>query len=188
MTRVPQSLIVSASFQIIESTKAWRDAWVSIATFQSRMADEFDGLYAPILGSSETETRHIPEETPPALLSRTNNLRREFDDLRGELVQELSAVEQRMSQPAEQAKSYLAPMKKAIKKRNEKKVREGSVELTFREDHILITTINSRITSAFRAKSMASSINQSAPIARMSILPRQKQIYLQQKRYKPSIN
>ncbi|KAJ5907035.1 uncharacterized protein N7473_003951 [Penicillium subrubescens] len=107
--------------KIIESTKAWRDAWVSIATFQSRMADEFDGLYAPIVGSSETETRHIPEETPPALLSRTNNLRREYDDLRGELVQELNVVEQRMSQPAEQAKSYLAPMKKAIKKRNDKK-------------------------------------------------------------------
>lgn len=32
-------------------------------------------------------------------------------------------VEQRMSQPAEQAKSYLAPVKKSIKKRNDKKVR-----------------------------------------------------------------
>ncbi|KAJ5461840.1 uncharacterized protein N7458_003392 [Penicillium daleae] len=107
--------------KIIESTKAWRDAWVSIATFQSRMADEFDGLYAPIVGSSETETRHVPEETPPALLSRTNNLRREYDELRVDLVQELNVVEQRMSQPAEQAKSYLAPMKKTIKKRNDKK-------------------------------------------------------------------
>ncbi len=88
------------------------------------MADEFDGLYAPIVGSSETETRHIPEETHPALLSRTNNLRREFDDLRSDLIQELNAVEQRMSQPAEHAKSYLAPMKKTIKKRNDKKVRD----------------------------------------------------------------
>jgi hypothetical protein len=123
VTRVPRELIISASTQIIESTKAWRDAWVSIATFQSRMADEFDGLYAPIVGSAETETRHIPEETPPTLLSRTNNLRREYDELRGELVQELNVVELRMSQPAEQAKSYLAPMKKAIKKRNDKKVR-----------------------------------------------------------------
>jgi hypothetical protein len=146
------------------------------------MADEFDGLYAPIVGSSETETRHIPEETPPALLSRTNNLRREYDDLRGELVQELNEVERRMSQPAEQAKSYLAPMKKAIKKRNDKKVREGSNELTLRKYHILISCINSRITSAFKAKSMASFINQSAPIARTSISPRQKQIYRQQKR------
>jgi flagellar motor protein MotB len=137
------------------------------------MADEFDGLYAPIVGSSETETRHIPEETPPALLSRTNNLRREYDDLRGELVQELNVVEQRMSQPAEQAKSYLAPMKKAIKKRNDKKVRKRSIELRMRKDHILITIVNSRIMSAFKAKSMASSINQSAPIAKTSISPRQ---------------
>ncbi|KAJ5177117.1 uncharacterized protein N7482_002994 [Penicillium canariense] len=107
--------------KIIESTKAWRDAWVSIATFQSRMADEFDGLYAPIVGSSETEALHTPVETDPALLSRTSNLRREFDELRGELVQELNLVEQRMSQPVQQAKTYLAPMKKAIKKRNDKK-------------------------------------------------------------------
>lgn len=96
------------------------------------MADEFDGLYAPIVGSSETETRHIPEETHPALLSRTNNLRREFDDLRSDLIQELNAVEQRMSQPAEQAKSYLAPMKKTIKKRNDKKVIDLSSDSTLR--------------------------------------------------------
>jgi hypothetical protein len=94
------------------------------------MADEFDGLYAPIVGSSETETRHVPEETPPALLSRTNNLRREYDELRVDLVQELNVVEQRMSQPAEQAKSYLAPMKKTIKKRNDKKVGDCWSNLT----------------------------------------------------------
>ncbi|KAF7713018.1 Uncharacterized protein PECH_003836 [Penicillium ucsense] len=107
--------------KIVESTKAWRDAWVSIATFQSRLADEFDGLYAPILASSETETRHTPQETPKALLTRTSNLRREYDELRGDLLEELQMVERRMSQPAEQAKSYLAPVKKSIKKRNEKK-------------------------------------------------------------------
>ncbi|EPS34699.1 hypothetical protein PDE_09663 [Penicillium oxalicum 114-2] len=107
--------------KIIESTKAWRDAWVSIATFQSRLADEFDGLYAPIVGSSETETRHTPQDTPAALLTRTSNLRREYDDLRTDLLEELKMVEQRMSQPAEQAKSYLAPVKKSIKKRNDKK-------------------------------------------------------------------
>ncbi|KAJ5688970.1 hypothetical protein N7462_003362 [Penicillium macrosclerotiorum] len=107
--------------KIIESTKAWRDAWISIATFQSRMADEFDGLYAPIAGSSETPPRHIPVETDPAMLARTNKFRRENDELRGELTQELNLVEDRMSRPAETAKSYLAPMKKTIKKRNDKK-------------------------------------------------------------------
>lgn len=97
---------------------------MSIATFQSRLADEFDGLYAPIVGSSETPSQHRPVETEPALQARTNRLRREYYELRGELIQELNVVEERMTLPAEQAKSYLDPMKKTIKKRNDKKVSE----------------------------------------------------------------
>ncbi|KAJ6130720.1 hypothetical protein N7512_003500 [Penicillium capsulatum] len=108
--------------RIVDSTKAWRDAWVSIATFQSRMIDEFDGMYAPLVGSSETPAVHKPEETDPILLARTNRLRREYDELRDDMIQELGAVETRMTQPAASAKSYLDPMKKVIKKRNEKKV------------------------------------------------------------------
>lgn len=146
------------------------------------MADEFDGLYAPIVGSSETETRHIPEETPPALLSRTNNLRREYDDLRGELVQELNVVELRMSQPAEQAKSYLAPMKKAIKKRNDKKVRDNTNYMTSGLYLVLIPNVDSRILNVSKPKWMASSINQNEPTGKMPISPRQKQIYQWQKR------
>lgn len=86
------------------------------------MTDEFDGLYAPIIGSSETTSPRKPVETNPAILARTNRLRREYDELRGELSQELNAVEERMTQPAENAKESLIPMKKTIKKRNDKKV------------------------------------------------------------------
>ncbi|KAJ5756543.1 hypothetical protein N7533_006086 [Penicillium manginii] len=97
--------------KIAESTRAWRDAWVSIATFQSRMADEFDGFYAPIIGSSETDSPHRPVETDPALLGRTNRLRKEFDELREEMIQELNTMQ----------KAPWPPMKKTIKKRNDKK-------------------------------------------------------------------
>ncbi|KAJ5089177.1 hypothetical protein N7532_007861 [Penicillium argentinense] len=118
--------------RIADSTKAWRDAWVSIATFQSRMMDEFDGFYAPIAGSAETPSPHRPVETDATLLGRTNRMRKEYDDLREEMIQELEVVEERMSQPAENAKSYLAPMKKTIKKRNDKKsefeVYQGKVD------------------------------------------------------------
>jgi hypothetical protein len=86
------------------------------------MADEFDGFYAPIIGSSETDSPHRPVETDPALLGRTNRLRKEFDELREEMIQELNVVEDRMARPADDAKGSLAPMKKTIKKRNDKKV------------------------------------------------------------------
>lgn len=86
------------------------------------MTDEFDGLYAPIVGSSETPSPHRPVETDPLVLARTNRLRREYDELREDLVQELNAVETRMTRPAENAKESIIPMKKTIKKRNDKKV------------------------------------------------------------------
>ena len=86
------------------------------------MIDEFDGLYGPIIGSSETPSNHQAVETDSVRLGRTNRLRREYDELRTDLVEELGAVELRMTQPAARAKESLAPMKKTIKKRNNKKV------------------------------------------------------------------
>ncbi|EKV12394.1 Amphiphysin, isoform 2 [Penicillium digitatum] len=107
--------------KIVQSTQAWRDAWVSIATYQSRLVDEFDGLYGPIIGSSETPSNHKAVDTDPIRLARTNRLRKEYDGLRTDLVDELGAVDTRMSQPAAQAKESLAPMRKTIKKRNDRK-------------------------------------------------------------------
>ncbi|KAJ5470463.1 hypothetical protein N7530_007820 [Penicillium desertorum] len=107
--------------KIVESTQAWRDAWVSIATYQSRLVEEFDGLYGPIIGSSETPSNHKAVDTDPVRLARTNRLRKEYDELRTDLLEELGAVDTRLSQPAARAKESLAPMKKTIKKRNDKK-------------------------------------------------------------------
>lgn len=87
------------------------------------MLDEFDGFYAPILGSSEPTSKRQPVETDPALLARTNRLRKEYDELREDINEELNVVDQRMTQPAASAKDYIAPMKKTIKKRNDTKVR-----------------------------------------------------------------
>ncbi|CDM35969.1 hypothetical protein DTO013E5_5471 [Penicillium roqueforti] len=107
--------------KIVESTQSWRDAWISIATYQSRLIDEFDGLYGPIIGSSETPSNHNAVDTDPVRLARTNRLRKEYDELRNDLIEELGAVDTRMTKPASQAKESLAPMKKTIKKRNDKK-------------------------------------------------------------------
>ncbi|KAJ5576044.1 hypothetical protein N7535_002970 [Penicillium sp. DV-2018c] len=107
--------------KIVESTQAWRDAWLSIATYQSRLVDEFDGLYGPIIGSSETPSNHTAVATDPVRLGRTNRMRKEYDELKTDLIEELNAVDARMTQPAARAKESLAPMKKTIKKRNDKK-------------------------------------------------------------------
>ncbi|KAJ5794809.1 hypothetical protein N7457_001408 [Penicillium paradoxum] len=123
--------------KIVESTQAWRDAWISIATHQSRLIDEFDGLYGPIVGSSETPSNHKAVDTDPSKLARTNRLRKEYDELRTDIVEELGAVDTRMTQPAAHAKESLAPMKKTIKKRNEKKsdfeISQGRVDSLMRK-------------------------------------------------------
>lgn len=93
------------------------------------MIDEFDGLYGPIIGSSETPSNHQAVETDAVRLARTNRLRKEYDELRTDLVEELGAVDARMTQPAARAKEFLMPMKKTIKKRHDKKVGTVSVQI-----------------------------------------------------------
>ena len=83
------------------------------------MVSEIDGLYAPILGSSEPTEHAAASET---VIARTRKLREEYEDLRGELTAELDAMEDRMIRPAGAAKEALAPMKKTIKRRDDKKV------------------------------------------------------------------
>ncbi|KAH8433250.1 uncharacterized protein LDX57_010885 [Aspergillus melleus] len=106
--------------RIIDSTSAWRDAWSGLLTHQSRMIGEFEDLYAPIVGSDPSP--HNAATTPEATLARTNKLRGEYEDLQKELLTELSAVDQRMIQPASQARECFIPVKKTIKKRDDKKL------------------------------------------------------------------
>jgi hypothetical protein len=109
--------------QIIESTKAWRDAWVSILTYQGRLVHEFEEIYAPIIGSSEPSDRsNSPILTPQNLLSRTSRLHEEYESLRTDLLDEVHAVDDRIINPAQKAKDMISPLKKTIKKREDKKV------------------------------------------------------------------
>ncbi|KAL1967718.1 hypothetical protein VTN77DRAFT_2975 [Rasamsonia byssochlamydoides] len=108
--------------RIIDSTKAWRDAWSAILTYQSRLVHEFEGLYAPIIGSSDPSSNRKGVPTPPETLARTNKLYEEYEDLRRDLLVEVNAVDDRMIRPAQQAKDLLIPMKKTIKKREDKKL------------------------------------------------------------------
>lgn len=115
-------MLTTCLLQIIDSTKAWRDAWSAILTYQSRLVHEFECLYAPIIGSSDPASNRPGVPTPPETLARTNKLYEEYEDLRRDLLDEVNAVDDRMIRPAQQAKDLLAPMKKTIKKREDKKV------------------------------------------------------------------
>ncbi|KKK17867.1 hypothetical protein AOCH_006531, partial [Aspergillus ochraceoroseus] len=107
--------------KIIEAFKSWRDGWSSLLTHQDRMFTEFETLYAPIIGAAEASS-HTPVQTPPDTLARTTRLRAEYDELKKDMLEELAAVDDRIIRPASEAKDCLTPVKKNIKKREDKKL------------------------------------------------------------------
>lgn len=55
-------------------------------------------------------------------MARTVRLNEEYGELKTDLMQEVDMVTERMVRPATEAKDSLQPMKKTIKKREDKKV------------------------------------------------------------------
>ena len=108
--------------QIVEGSKAWRDAWRDILGTQQRLISTFEGLYAPILGASEDYQGHVPEVTPADTMSRTTRLTGILEELRTDLLEEINNVESRLIKPADEARGHLQPLRKTIKKRGDRKV------------------------------------------------------------------
>lgn len=85
--------------------------------------DEFQSIYSPIIGAAEGYSGHEPVETPRATLERVTKLREVYAELKTELLDEVNQVDVRIVNPAMEAKEYLQPLKKVIKKRQDRKVR-----------------------------------------------------------------
>ncbi len=84
--------------------------------------NEFEILYAPIIGAGEDYHGHQAVETPEHTMTRTVRLRGEYEELKRDLLEEINKVDARMIKPAQEAKDYLQPLKKVIKKREDRKV------------------------------------------------------------------
>ena len=78
-------------------------------------------MYAPIVGAADSYHGHQPVDTPEATMSRTVKLREEYEDLKRDLLEEVSMVDEKMIKPAMDAKESLSLMKKTIKKREDRK-------------------------------------------------------------------
>lgn len=79
-------------------------------------------MYCPIVGSSSENTGQESAATPDATMTRTVRLKEEYEQLENDLREELNMVDDRMIKPAMKAKDFLQPLKKVIKKRDDKKV------------------------------------------------------------------
>ena len=107
--------------QIIEASKAWRDAWVSILSVQVGTVAVFEELYNPIVGASDGHG-HEPVITPQLQLDRTYKLKEAYADLKTDLLEEVNMMDARVIKPATDAKEYIQPVRKTIKKRENKRL------------------------------------------------------------------
>ncbi|TQN71400.1 Reduced viability upon starvation protein [Colletotrichum shisoi] len=107
--------------KIIENTKTLRDAWVAMATSQWAIVKEYEGLYDPIVGASEGHARS-GTVTPQLQLDRTFKLSGAYSDLKDELIGEVTAIDSQVIRPATEARDYIQPLRKTIKKRENKRL------------------------------------------------------------------
>ncbi|KAK4039579.1 hypothetical protein C8A01DRAFT_36451 [Parachaetomium inaequale] len=106
--------------KIIDNAKMWRDSWTALVNTQLQVVTEYEGLYDPIAGASDGQSRHaVP--TPQLQLERTFKLKKAYTDLKAELVEEMIIIEDHILKPATDARECIAPIRKTIKKRENKR-------------------------------------------------------------------
>ena len=79
-------------------------------------------MYEPIVGASESYAGYEPASTPARTMQRTSKLQVAYDELKIDLLEEVHLVDARIIKPAMEAKDWIQPLKKVIKKREDKKV------------------------------------------------------------------
>jgi len=119
--------------QLIDNSKLWRDSWVALVHSQFQAVTEYEALYDPIVGATDGVGRDSAP-TPQLLLERTFKLKEQYAELKTELLGEVAAIEERVLKPATDARDAIAPIRKTIKKRENKrldfeKVQEKSMKL-----------------------------------------------------------
>ncbi|KAJ3555883.1 hypothetical protein NPX13_g10260 [Xylaria arbuscula] len=107
--------------KIIDAAKSWRDAWVNLCSTQLGVAAEYDGLWDPIVGASDGLGR-LATPTPDLQLEQALHLKEVYTELRADLLEELELIEVRVVKPATSAREYIDPLRKTIKKRENKRL------------------------------------------------------------------
>ncbi|XXH05791.1 hypothetical protein Hte_012229 [Hypoxylon texense] len=107
--------------KIIDHTKSWRESWISVVMTQLGIVTEFDGLWDPIVGASDGHGR-LAAPTPDLQLERTLKLKDAYTDLKAEVLEEIGLIDSTIIRPAADARDCIAPLRKTIKKRENKRL------------------------------------------------------------------
>ena len=85
------------------NTKAWRDAWTDILSFQQGICETYTVVYQPV-PTTDGEPRYIPVETPLDLMQKIEKYQAFLKDLRDELIEDVKLVEQTVIDPLSELK------------------------------------------------------------------------------------
>ncbi|KAI1370737.1 hypothetical protein F4677DRAFT_437680 [Hypoxylon crocopeplum] len=107
--------------KIIDQTKSWRESWISIAMAQLGIVTEYDGLWDPIVGATDGHGKPAVA-TPDLQLERTLRLKEVYTDLKAEVLDEVGLIESTIIRPATDARDCIAPLRKTIKKRENRRL------------------------------------------------------------------
>ncbi|KAI1819079.1 hypothetical protein F4861DRAFT_188892 [Xylaria intraflava] len=107
--------------KIIDAAKSWRDSWISLSSTQLGVVTEYDGLWDPIVGASEGLGKPATP-TPELQLEQALRLKEVYTELKTELLEELQFIEVKVVRPASDAREYIKPIRKTIKKRENKRL------------------------------------------------------------------
>lgn len=110
-----------STIQLIESTKSWQESWDSLVSSQLDIAVVYAALYDPIVGASDGHGRPALQ-TGEEQLHRTFALKEAYTELRTELVEGIQSIEKNIINPALDARNSIAPIRKTIKKRENKRL------------------------------------------------------------------
>lgn len=115
-------LTEAPALQLTDAAKAWRDSWADILTTQQYLVQSFQAIYEPIIGANESYEGYEPVITPANTMERTIKLQVAYGELKADLLEEVNLVDTRIIKPAMEAKDWIQPLKKVIKKREDRKV------------------------------------------------------------------
>ncbi|KFX97368.1 hypothetical protein V490_02828 [Pseudogymnoascus sp. VKM F-3557] len=113
---------------IIHTSRAWRDAWLSILALQLNAVTVFEEIYNPIVGATSEGHGHDAIMTPETMLTKTKNLKEAYAELKADLLEELNLIDSRIIRPATEVLECIKPIKKTIKNRETKRINYESYQ------------------------------------------------------------
>lgn len=79
-------------------------------------------MYEPFIGADDSNTTNKHALTPSSPMQRTVKLSQSYDELKTDLLEEVDMADVRIIKPATEARDWIQPLKKVIKKREDRKV------------------------------------------------------------------